>query len=319
MNLRDNPFFAQLDGCERILLAGMGGGFDLYCGLPLYFALRGEPGREVHLANLTFANTRRLGPRLSEVSVEVNADSGPPDSYFPERHFCAFMRERYGEEVGVVCVERGGEVQVREAYRRLAERLELDAIVLVDGGTDSLMRGDEAGLGTPHEDALSLVAVASEEVGVEVKLMASLGFGIDAFHGVCHAHMLENVAALMQEGAFLGTVALLPQMEEARRYMEAVDYANACTPNHESIVNNSIVSALEGAYGDVHRTRRTEGGELWINPLMLLYWTFQLKPVAERLLYADVIRGTTSFNELIVRLEAYEAVRPRRDRVAIPV
>lgn len=32
--------------------------------------------------------------------------------------------------------------------------------MLVDGGTDILMRGDETGLGTPEEDMLSLAAVA---------------------------------------------------------------------------------------------------------------------------------------------------------------
>ncbi|MFF7988525.1 hypothetical protein ACFZDG_01885 [Kitasatospora xanthocidica] len=34
------------------------------------------------------------------------------------------------------------------------------AVLLVDGGTDILMRGDEAGLGTPEEDMASLAAVA---------------------------------------------------------------------------------------------------------------------------------------------------------------
>ena len=32
-------------------------------------------------------------------------------------------------------------------------------MVLVDGGTDSLMRGDEVGSGTPEEDTASLAAV----------------------------------------------------------------------------------------------------------------------------------------------------------------
>ena len=49
---------------------------------------------------------------------------------------------------------------LREAYRALIAHHGIDAIVLVDGGTDILMRGDEAGLGTPEEDMLSLAAVA---------------------------------------------------------------------------------------------------------------------------------------------------------------
>src|SRR6266571_1706491 len=60
------PFFAELEGARRILLAGAGGGFDIFCGLPLYFGLRGA-GKEVFLANLSFTRLedstgRRLTP-----------------------------------------------------------------------------------------------------------------------------------------------------------------------------------------------------------------------------------------------------------------
>jgi len=317
MNLHDHPFFAHLESSQHILLAGMGGGFDLYCGVPLYLALRAM-GKQVTLANLTFANTRALGPRIHRVAVKVNAESGPEVGYFPERHLCAWSRDTLGEELEVICFERDGEVAVREAYEAVVALEGIDALVLVDGGTDSLMRGDEAGLGTPHEDMLSL-AVA-EQLELPVKLLVSLGFGVDRFHGVCHAHMLENVAAWMREGAFLGTFALLPQMSEAQRYLELVDYANARTPRYESIVNNSIASAVEGEYGDVHRTHRTEGGTLWINPLMTLYWVFELDAVARSNdIVAEVVRGTESFQEIIVRMEAFEGRRERRPWTDIPV
>lgn len=40
------------------------------------------------------------------------------------------------------------------------DRLEIDAVVLVDGGTDIMLRGDESALGTPVEDVTSMAAVA---------------------------------------------------------------------------------------------------------------------------------------------------------------
>jgi hypothetical protein len=43
------PILEQLAGCHRLLIAGMGGGFDLFCGLPIAFALQ-ERGFEVYLA-----------------------------------------------------------------------------------------------------------------------------------------------------------------------------------------------------------------------------------------------------------------------------
>ncbi len=33
------PILEQLAPCKNVLIAGMGGGFDVFCGLPLYFEL----------------------------------------------------------------------------------------------------------------------------------------------------------------------------------------------------------------------------------------------------------------------------------------
>jgi hypothetical protein len=34
------PIFDQLTNCQNLLIAGMCGGFELFCGLPIYFELR---------------------------------------------------------------------------------------------------------------------------------------------------------------------------------------------------------------------------------------------------------------------------------------
>lgn len=46
------PIIDQLASCESLLIAGMGGGFDLFCGLPIYFELR-HRGKEARLASFT--------------------------------------------------------------------------------------------------------------------------------------------------------------------------------------------------------------------------------------------------------------------------
>ena len=47
------PIFDQLESAKSILIAGAGGGFDVFAGLPIYFALR-DMGKTVHLANFSF-------------------------------------------------------------------------------------------------------------------------------------------------------------------------------------------------------------------------------------------------------------------------
>ena len=141
------------------------------------------------------------------------------------------------------------------------------------------MRGDEAGLGTPQEDMVSLLAAHSVS-GVPRKLLACIAFGVDAFHGVSHANFLENVAALIREGGYLGAWALTREMQEFELYREASEFVAARTSRRSSIVNTSIISAVEGRFGDYHATCRTQGSQLFINPLMAIYWGFDVEKVA---------------------------------------
>jgi hypothetical protein len=310
------PFFVELEQAQTVLIAGAGGGFDLFSGLPLYFGLRAV-GKRVHLANLSFSHLEgATGRQLAPAALEVTADSRLSTGYFPEFYLARWFR-RQGEEVPIYCFDRTGCQPLLEGYRAVVQELQADTVILVDGGTDSLMRGDEAGLGTPEEDIASIAAV--DELEVARKYLVCLGFGVDAFHGVCHAHALEAVAELTREGGFLGALSLTREMPEVRRYMEAAQAVCDGMPDCPSIVCASIQSALEGHYGNHHRTARTRGSTLWINPLMVLYWCFRLGPVARRVLYLDEVKRTRTQWELIEAIDAFRCRCPAtRDRSVIP-
>jgi hypothetical protein len=312
------PFFAELKDARRVLLAGAGGGFDIFCGLPLYHALKGA-GKEVFLANLSFTPLHAVsGERLTPALLKVTADSEGPRfvNYFPEGYLCQWYR-RLGEEIAVYCFERVGVRPLLRAYRTLVDLLNPDTVILVDGGTDSLMRGDEFGLGTPQEDMSSIAAVDGLEL--PRKLLVCLGFGVDHYHGVCHAHFLEAVAEVMLAGGFLGTFSLLPDMPEVERYMQATQAVCNFMPRHPSIVSTSIVSALEGRYGDYHATERTAGSTLWINPLMTLYWCFRLDPVARRVLYLEELKQTETYADVDAVIFSFRSRCPGRPWMGIPV
>jgi hypothetical protein len=154
------------------LIAGAGGGFDIFSGLPLYFGLRAA-GKQVHLANLSFSHLEAAtGRQLSPATLEVTADSQVRTGYFPEYHLCRWFRSQ-GEEVPVYCFDRTGFLPLLEGYKAVVAHLQPDTVILVDGGTDSLMRGDEAGLGTPEEDIASIAAV--DELDVARKYLVCLG------------------------------------------------------------------------------------------------------------------------------------------------
>lgn len=244
--------FAALKDSERILIAGAGGGFDVYAGLPLAFTLIGL-GKTVHLANLSFSALDLIddddwcAPNLAAITPATRGH----DRYFPERTLARWLDSQDLHST-VYAFPRTGVRPLRDAYHELVRRLDVDAIVLVDGGTDILMRGNEAGLGTPEEDMTSLAAVAS--IDVPVRLVVCLGFGIDAYHGVCHAHVLENLAALDQEGMYLGALTIPNSSHEAKLYLDAVAHAQLHTAARPSIVNGQIAAAIRGEFGDVHFT-----------------------------------------------------------------
>jgi hypothetical protein len=308
MNIR---LFSELESARTILICGAGGGFDVFCGLPIYQALKSS-GKTVHLANLSsgalaFSDAANVAPALWEITPRTAASN-----YFPEMHLSSFLSKQFGE-TPIYCIAPTGARQTIAAYAWLFQTLKPDAVILADGGADSLMRGDEAGLATPEGDALSLLAAHLLPAEVQ-KFLVCLGFGIDAHHGVCHAHFLENVAALTGEDAFLGAWSVLHDSDEFRFYREACEFAFARLPRQPSIVNTSIIAAIAGQFGNAHSTKRTEGSELFINPLMGLYWSFRLENVARRNLYLNVIRETDTFEEVSLKIEKFRdalpAIRP---------
>lgn len=94
-------------------------------------------------------------------------------------------------------------------------------------------------------------------------------------------------------------------MEEGRQLLDAVEHVNARMKRSPSIVANSIGSALEGEYGNYHRTYRTGDSKLWINPLMSIYWCFELSKVVDRMQYYDYIKETNSMNEILIGISKY--------------
>ncbi|MFF0293759.1 DUF1152 domain-containing protein [Kitasatospora sp. NPDC004614] len=314
-SLLQPPLLTRLLAAERILIAGAGGGHDVYAGLPLALALRAA-GREVHLANLAFTHHYGLdataweGPQLARITPDTRS----AEPKFPERALARWLRAHQQPDT-VWAFASTGVKPLRAAYRTLVRRLGIDAILLVDGGTDILLRGDEAGLGTPEEDMASLAAVAGLR-SVPERLVACLGFGIDAHHGVSHGLVLENLAALQRDGGYLGAFSLPADAPEAALYLDAVEQARAAAPDRPSIVQGSVAAALRGEFGDVGLAERVPGSEPFVNPLMTLYFGVTVEALAARNLYLDRLEGTTQTRQIASAIadfrEDLPALRPAR-------
>ncbi len=311
------PITSQLQNVRRILVAGAGGGFDVVCGLPLFFALE-KMGYEVHLANLSFSRlseatgVNRHGDVLFEVT-EQSQGAG----YFPERHLCRWFASRLKKRVPVWCFQATGVQPYAASYAYLVERLQIDAVLLIDGGVDSLLRGDEHSLGTPLWDALSVAAV--NELKTQ-SFLASVGFGAERWDKIPHSQALARIAELTVSHALLGVSALLPQTTEAQLFMQAASYIFEQQPEiRPSTIVCSILAALRGEFGERPVNSFTQTTPIWVSPLMNLYWFFDLSEVARSNLYLHRLTGTQTLAEAAERLREFTDTQTPKQWESIPI
>ena len=313
------PIFQELEESKNILIAGAGGGFDIFCGIPLYFNLVNQD-KKIVIGNFSFTwlsetTSERIFPHCYRIANKDIDLSGR--NYFPEKYLKVWF-DLQGHNVDIYGFERIGVNPLRDVYKHLIKKHQIDTIILVDGGTDSLMFGDEEGLGTPQEDICSMAAVYSS--GVKKQYLLSVGFGVDHYHGVSHFRFLENIAQIAKEGGYLGSFQITKEMIEAEKYIEAINFVNKKMQGMESIVSNSIVSALKGNYGNFHKTKRTNGSRLWINPLMTIYWSFDLREVVKKIKYYDLIKDVNTISEFNGKLASYRSkLCEYRDKQQIPI
>jgi len=299
------PIYDRLERCEKVLLAGMGGGFDLFCGLPIYFELK-RKGVEVELANFSFSDIESWdgGVKLSPTLAGVTGEQERTVVYFPEYHLAKWFKSHLNKNITVWCFHKTGAASLLDNYHILQKHLNFDGIVLIDGGFDALIRGDEAETGSLIEDALSL-CVVNEMDSMKERLICCTGFGIEL--GLSFDQILENISGLIREDGFYGSCSLLKNLNAYEYYESAVLYVQSQLYQDPSVINSSIISATRGDFGDVHLTPKTRGSHLNINPLMSQYWFFDLKKVAMRNLYISQLLQTRTFMEA---LEIFLGLRP---------
>lgn len=310
------PFFEKVADSRVVLLAGAGGGFDIASGIPIYLHLRRQ-GKQVILANLSFTKLRFTdSEEIYPGTFRVTSESRDVP-YFPEKFIVEWLEKRGETPYMYGFSNELGARTLGNAYAEIIKRHEVDTLVLVDGGTDSLMFGDEVGVATIIEDACSIVAAA--EVGLERSFLAAIGFGVERHHNLDHHACLENIATLTKDGAYLGAVSLTKDMPDGRDYLDLVSYMNERLPTHMSIVSNSIVSAMQGEFGDFHTTPRTRNSEQFINPFMGLFWFFTLQGISSRLVFADKIKESDTMNDVVKAFQLYRAMNVRRPSGKIPL
>lgn len=260
---------------------------------------------------------------------EVVATTRISDSdYFPERALADFLKAHPAQdpvEAPVFTLHRKhcGVSTIKKAYSALAERFSVDAIVTVDAGSDSLMRGNEDGLGSYEEDLGSVLA-ASAMVTIPLRLHLVVGLGVDSHHSVSDVSSLRAISELRQvPNGYLGAITLLSGMAGFQYFKSGIEYVMARDVS-QTITNCCVIAAVEGEFGSGPREKTYSA---WINPQMAVIHGFSLDSVVERIMGELKENGesTIGFEDIqnvivdhIIELEESGLVLEREEYPKVP-
>lgn len=289
-----------LPNSQKVLIAGIGGGYDILAGMPLYYELKAA-GKEVHLFNFSFTDldnaksrtTVNVTPEVFGFAGEVtNAPLRGKKTYFPEGYLAEFLKDTI-----VWAVKKSGVEPVKKAYQALINYLNIDTIVYVDGGIDSIMHGDEEGCATFLEDTVSLQGSKFADVK---RILAAIGFGTEIEDGLNHYRALENISTLTKTNGFLGSRSLTKVEGGFKLMKDAYEYITSKSES-TSHITPKIIQAIEGEFG----------GPFFVNILMGMYFFFNPDKVLEQNIMTSEVLVVSPKNSLDEFFEFSDSLIPR--------
>lgn len=314
---------------RTVLICGCGGGFDFVHGSLLFDELRAA-GKRVVINSYSFIHPNDMldsatAPQVFPPVVEkhgekrrvayavrqVTAATGCSEIYAPEVQMCAFLDRKYPAEPAHSVYASNARCftprLLRDWYEVLVEREQVDSIIIIDGGSDSLMRGDEDGLGDPVEDAVSVSAVATlTHPRVRSRALLSVGFGADRFNGVSDAASLRAIGEVTALGGFLGVSSFDPSYVGLQTYRECAEYIYA-HQSFRSVLTGAILSASRGVYGFAnpdHTEGRVSSKSVYVWPLMAMLWGIDPLVLYNRSLTCKWIADATDVPDMYTALHA---------------
>lgn len=209
-----------------------------------------------------------------------------------------------------------GAATLTSELKQIVAHHQIDLVIAIDGGVDGLMFGDEVDSGTVLQDFITLAAVSKLNVP---SVAAFVGFGCETDENLNHYRVLENIATLTKEGAFLGACALTPG-KTFDHYRTEVFSSSHPRLSH---IQTRIVASVEGHFGNakiesdpnLSTVVFEQETSQFINPLMNLYWFFDLQGLVRNNRIIPHLHETQTMTEA---LRVYRA-HVQRIRTHIPI
>lgn len=280
---------------KNILMCSIGGGFDIFGCLPILHSLEGY--------NITFSSFS-LNKLSAPIYDYTGGDVGS-FNYFPEK---ILMLSKDIPKINII--GKCGVVQLRSYYEKLIKENNIEHIITVDCGVDSLMAGDEEYKGTIAEEYVNFAALK----GIRIpKTHICVGMGTEVEENISNEVVLGNIASLIKINGFIGSCSLVKTMECYKKYKSAYLKVNEVPTHRKSHIHPRIISSVEGNYGDEFIKGQTlmlsNNTPALINPLMSIFWVFDGDKIIHRLPILDKLITHTNFVQSVYEINQLPKIR----------
>lgn len=276
------------------LICAIGGGFDIFGSLPLL-------GSFNDFVLSSYSLNKSIGIMNWKQKYAMESFD-----YFPEKILLDHI------ELPLYVVGKFGPAQLKKYYKELIEKHNIDMVITVDCGVDSLMSGDEEHKGTIAEEYANFAGIMDIDIP---KVHVCFGFGCEAEERISHYRVLENISKLIRHAGFLGSFSLTKQDKEYQFYRNAYNTITKYPEHKRSHIHPRIISAIEGHFGthtETEKTLMSSGKDCFISPLMGMYWFFDGDVIIKNIPKLKQIKQATSFIQVASWVNGLEATRENK-------
>jgi len=228
---------------QRILIYGMGGGYDCFGGFFIYKELKRQ-GHQVFFANYSFTDDLHMVVDKHIVPITKNTPKTKKNKdYFPEHNLATYL------DTTIYAVRMVPPPYLGKALLELCHELKIDLVIGVDCGHDALLFGNEKRLSSPYEDMCSVVSLIYLNQFLSTELccvsVTTEGMPMEQFRD--HCVTMKNAKGLIN--------IWTPNEDEKMREEDTVEFQKLLDSTPlltRSIPNECLLAAVQGFRDENH-------------------------------------------------------------------
>lgn len=273
---------------KNIIIAGCGGGCDIFGGIPLYMSLTKKTDNII-LTNLSFTKKSLLDTlgeenikKLTSSMYEIMATNEKEFDYFPE-YLLSFELKK---KIYVILKDCSIEEIINNYNYLINMYKNIYYIYLIDGGCDAFLSGKETGLGSPVEDMMHMKAVSY--LDIQNKYLCAVGMNVDVGHGVIETELIERLDELEKNNILLEKKVWSFDEKYIKNY-----YDISKKLGNKSIVHTLVCASLEGNCGNflpLCIKKRVKKSIVELSILTKTFCTFNFEELIKSIIYFNYIQ-----------------------------